>query len=80
MILRTFLNKQTLAEKTEILVRRENIRYAEAVVYICEEYGIDPADAAKIIIGSPLKDKIERESIKLNSVRGKKQPTRGILV
>lgn len=67
------LNKQSLAEKVELLVQREKMRYAEAVVYICEEHGIDPTDMAKIILTSPLKAKIERECIRLNTVKGKKR-------
>ena len=67
------LNKQSLAEKVELLVQREKMRYAEAVVHICEEHGIDPIDMAKIILTSPLKTKIERECILLNTVKGKKR-------
>jgi hydrogenase maturation factor len=73
------LNKQSLAEKVELLVQREQMRYSEAVIHICEEHGIDPIDMAKIIITSPLKAKIERESIRLNTVRGKKRVSTAIL-
>jgi len=69
------LNKQTLAERVELLVRRESMRYSEAVVYICDDLGLDPTDVADIITNSPLKAKIERESIQLNTVRGKKRST-----
>ena len=74
------LNKQTLAEKVELLVQREKMRYAEAVIYICEEHGIDPMDMAKIISASPLKAKIERECIRLNTVRGKKRSSTAIIL
>jgi hypothetical protein len=67
------LNKQSLAEKVELLVQREKMRYAEAVIHVCEERGIDPIDMAKIIQTSPLKAKIERECIRLNTVKGKKR-------
>jgi len=74
------LNKQSLAEKVELLVQREKMRYAEAVVHICDEHGIDPIDMAKIISASPLKDKIERECIKLNTVRGKKRSSTAVIL
>ena len=67
------LNKQSLAEKVEILVQKEKMRYSEAVIHVCDVMGIDPADVAKIILTSPLKVKIEREAIRLNTVRGKKR-------
>lgn len=78
-ILLPVLNKQTLAEKVELKVRRDSMRYSEAVVNVCEEYGIDPTDIAPLIIDSPLKTKIEAESIQLNTVRGKKCASSSIL-
>jgi hydrogenase maturation factor len=73
------LNKQSLAEKVEVLVQKEKMRYSEAVVHVCDSLGIDPIDVAKIILTSPLKAKIEREAVRLNTVRGKKRITTATL-
>ena len=67
------LNKQTLAERVELLVQKEHVRYSEAVVHVCDEHSIDPIDVAKMILTSPLKSKIEKESIQLNTVKGRKR-------
>lgn len=73
------LSKQSLAEQVELLVQRENMRYSEAVVYICDEHGIDPIDVVKLIASSPLRSKIERESIRLNTIRGKRRSSTATL-
>jgi MFS superfamily sulfate permease-like transporter len=73
------LNKQTLAERVELLVQKEHMRYSEAVVHVCDEHGIDPIDVAKMILTSPLKTKIEKESIQLNTVKGRKRTSTALL-
>jgi len=73
------LNKQTLAERVELLVQKEHMRYSEAVVHVCDEHGIDPIDVAKMILTSPLKSKIEKESIQLNTVKGRKRTSTMLL-
>jgi hypothetical protein len=73
------LNKQTLAERVELLVQKEHMRYSEAVVHVCDEHGIDPIDVAKMILTSPLKSKIEKESIQLNTVKGRKRTSTTLL-
>jgi len=69
------LNKLTLAEKVELLVQKEGIRYSEAVIHICDDYGIEPTDIAQLIIDSPLEQKIADQAIKLNVLKGKKRQT-----
>jgi hypothetical protein len=73
------LNKRTLAERVELLVRKENMRYSEAIIHICDELGLDPIDLKDMIISSPLKSKIENQSIQLNTVYGKKRLTTATL-
>jgi hypothetical protein len=73
------LNKRTLAERVELLVRKENMRYSEAIIHICDELGLDPVDLKDMIITSPLKSKIENQSIQLNTVYGKKRLTTATL-
>ena len=72
------LNKQSLAEKVELLVQKHGIRYSEAVIDVCEEYGIEATDMAKLIIDSPLKAKIEKQAIQFNTVKGKKQSSSSV--
>ena len=55
------LTKAELIARTEILVHEEGMQYVEAIVYICEELGVEPEDIAKLITGS-LKDKLESEA------------------
>lgn len=73
------LNKRTLAERVELLVRKENMRYSEAIIHICDELGLDPIDLKDMIISSPLKSKIENQSIQLNTVYGKNRLTTATL-
>jgi hypothetical protein len=45
--------------------------YVDAVVTLCEERGIDPADASKLL--TPIiKEKIEAEAVEANLVKGDK--------
>jgi len=53
---------KTLAEEVFELVRKDKMRYSEAIAHICETKEIDPSDIAKIITG-PLHQKIEEEAI-----------------
>jgi uncharacterized protein YbcC (UPF0753/DUF2309 family) len=53
---------QSLAEEAVELVRKDKMRYTEAIAHICETKEIDPSDIAKIISG-PLLQKIEEEAI-----------------
>ena len=73
------LNKRTLTEKVEQLVHRDHMRYAEAVVHVCDDHGIDPIDVAKLIDSSPLKAKIEAESIRLNVIKPRRRSTTATL-
>lgn len=57
------LTKHSLAEKVEHLVHRDHIKYSEAIVQICDDLQIDPADVAKLVTG-PLHAKVEAEAIR----------------
>ena len=45
-MLDNILTKASLAEKVESLVKSEKMSYIEAVIHICNEMGVDPADRA----------------------------------
>lgn len=65
--------KKSLSEKIELLVRKDKLTYAEAIIYVCEENDIDPHDISVLIPkGSPLFQKLEAEAIKLNRIKSDK--------
>jgi hypothetical protein len=51
----------------ERLVRRDELRYAEAIMHICETHEIEPEDIARLVKG-PLKAKIELEAMRRNII------------
>jgi uncharacterized protein YdhG (YjbR/CyaY superfamily) len=59
------LSKADIINKTERLVSKEGLGYAEAIIHICEKYAIEPEDIAKSISGS-LKDKLKAEAQRNN--------------
>jgi hypothetical protein len=65
MSLQNILNKTALAALVEELVVKEKMGYIEAMIHICEERGIDPADIAKLV-SPPIKAKLEAEGMSSN--------------
>ena len=49
----------------EDIAHKKNLSYIDAVVHLCDDTNIDPADVSKFI-SNILKDKIEAEARKLN--------------
>lgn len=64
-MLNTILTKAVLTDRVEALVKSEKMSYIEAVIHICQESGIDPADIGKLITPS-IKSKIEAEGMASN--------------
>lgn len=64
-ILAPSITKTALAEKVEIMVKREGFGYVEAIMHICKENEYDPEDIAKLVKG-PLKQKMQIEAEKLS--------------
>lgn len=62
------LTKQSLAERVERLVLYDRMKYSEAILEVCSEMDIDPADIIKLIISSPLYAKIEAEAMRFNVI------------
>jgi hypothetical protein len=55
------ITKEELIYKTEKLVLKDRIEYAQAICQICLELELDPEDVAKLISG-PLKTKLQVEA------------------
>lgn len=60
------LTKTDLISQTEHLVRTESMSYSEAIVYVCDQRGIEPEDIAKMVASTPLKDKLRAEAQRNN--------------
>ena len=55
------ITKEELIYKTERLVLKDKIGYAQAICQICLDLELDPEDVAKLISG-PLKTKLKVEA------------------
>ena len=64
-MLENLLTKASLTQLVEQLVKAEHMSYIEAVLHVCEERSIDPADIGKLIAPS-IKAKIEAEGMAAN--------------
>lgn len=65
MIDNKFMNRAMFTKMVEEVVFKKKLSYIDAVVHVCEHYGIDPEDSKKFI--SPVvKEKLEGEAIRLN--------------
>ena len=64
-MLENILTKATLTQRVEELVKVEKMSYIEAVLHVCSEHQIDPADIGKLIVPS-IKSKIEAEGMAAN--------------
>ena len=62
------ISKEDLRNQVELLVRKDEMTYAEAICEICEKLTIDPEDIAKMITG-PLRAKLEAEAMNLNIIK-----------
>ncbi len=68
------MTKEQFICEVETLVRRDEMGYAEAIIYICEEREFDPEDIATFING-PLKEKLKLEAVNNNVLKSKKSNT-----
>ncbi len=59
--------RKSLAEKVGLLVQTDGLKYSEALIEVCEQHEIDPADITKLVKG-PLKAKLEAEAMKFNVI------------
>lgn len=62
-------------EVEELTRTRKNGKYMEAIIDLCEKYGIEPESAAKLL-SKPIREKLKAEFESLNMVRGKRKSTK----
>ena len=62
-----FLTKSEFSKIVEKHVLDRKMSYMEAVLYACEDHGIDPEDVKKLVSG-PIQEKIEGEAMRLNLI------------
>jgi hypothetical protein len=63
------LTKKRFEKMVEETVSSMRISYMEAILKVCEDRTIDPADVSKFIT-PVIKDKLEAEAIELNMMKG----------
>jgi hypothetical protein len=57
------LNQTDFISRVELLVRKDQLRYTEAICQICDEHGLDPEEIAPLVT-KQLKEKITLENSK----------------
>jgi len=68
------ITKKRFSETVEGLVKSKSMSFIDAVVYVCEQNGIDPENGNRLLSDS-IKQKIEAEAMKLNLIpRGNELP------
>ncbi len=70
MIEEKFMNRKMFGDLVTESVLKKKLSYIDAVLYICEQEGIDPEDVKKFL-SSQIRDKIEAEAISLNHLPSK---------
>ena len=64
-MLDNLLTKASFTQIVEDLVHKEQMTYIEAILHLCEERGIDPADVGKLVTPA-IKSKLEVEGMAAN--------------
>lgn len=59
------LTKQEFAIAIENLVKQKDMGYLEAIIYYCDNNGLEADDVHKLVVGS-LKEKLEAEAQRNN--------------
>ena len=57
------LSQTDFISRVELLVRKDQLRYTEAICQICDELGLDPEEIAPLVT-KQLKEKITLENSK----------------
>lgn len=65
VMLENLLTKTSFTQLVEGLVHKEKMTYIEAILHICDERGIDPADVGKLVTPG-IKSKLEAEGMAAN--------------
>ena len=62
------MNSKEFSLKIESIVKEKRIRYMDAVVWYCEQNGLDTSQVSSLISKS-LKEKIQVEAVNLNMLK-----------
>ena len=60
-----FMTKSKFSKLVEAVVRQDRLSHMEAILHLCEKYGIEPEDCKKYI-SNVIKDKLEAEAMNLH--------------
>ena len=60
-----FMTKAKFSKLVEAVVRQDRLSHMEAILHLCEKYGIEPEDCKKYI-SNVIKDKLEAEAMNLH--------------
>ena len=69
-----FMTKSKFGKLVDSVVKEKRVSHMDAVLLLCEKYGIDPSECKKYI-SNVVKSKIEAEAMSLNYLpRGNELP------
>ena len=60
-----FMTKVKFSKLVETTVREHQISHMDAILHLCEKYGIEPEDCKKYV-SNVIKEKVEVEAMRLN--------------
>ena len=60
-----FMTKSKFSKLVEAVVRQDRLSHMEAILHLCEKYGIEPQDCKKYV-SNVIKEKLEVEAMNLN--------------
>ena len=60
-----FMTKVKFSKLVETVVRQDRLSHMEAILHLCEKYGIEPEDCKKYV-SNVIKDKLEAEAMNLH--------------
>ena len=70
-----FMTKAKFSKLVEAVVRQDRLSHMEAILHLCEKYGIEPEDCKKYV-SNVIKDKLEAEAMNLHFIpKGNELPT-----
>jgi hypothetical protein len=62
-----FMTKTKFSKLVEAVVRQDRLSHMEAILHLCEKYGIEPEDCKKYV-SNVIKDKLEAEAMNLHYI------------
>lgn len=68
----SILTKKKFTKLVEEKVAETKLGYIDAVLEVCNDRGLDPADVSNLI-STIIKDKIEAEAVSMNMIKGGNQ-------